>query len=714
MFKKRYQKKHYFPFFLTIIIASCLLFLTIGFSAFQDNLKITDLSAIVRIDKDIRIMGVSLKEVHNAVSLYEEYNVSNITSNITLVDQSSYVIYKVSVYNLGNTYMGIKDININNENLQVEALNYNLKDKICDSDKCLLGAKKDLEIKVSYKEGKYDSTNTSFNIKCEFNFGEIYSIEYENVNGTNLPTEIISGDTLQISFTKKDSEVIKIVMNNRFLNDNEYSYIDNILTVPNVEGNISVSIQELSNMKKKILSKYVTSSIEEDIPLYDFGAMSYEERKSMFGDIATSTGVYRTNGFTGKEEAIIFRGNITDNYVKFAGYTWRILQIDEEGNLRIILENSVSKPAKYNSSSTITSLANAEEVLNFENSSIKEFLDEWSKNYETWQDKVVISNFCNNFDSIEKTSSGSKNKVYYFESYKNIGKDVDLYTPSITCPSKYAFKSKIGLISAEEYVLAGGAFEKANTNIFLYNENINNYYWTLSPSFYDTARGNGDVFIIRKDGAMDDYSDTLLTSNYLVRPVITINGGYEMEGDGTKNNPYRYEETDTGTYIAITDLKDLNDSNWYIGSTSGSKNVYGIMSNKVSTTLNNVEGLLGKDTAIFTDRLDSISNISGTRFQFVNGEETTDGYLYQIKTSDGRYLKINDDKSVVLTEEETTCKVLLATDEEYSGQINITNEAGTIYLNFYGGSSFDGDDKFAGWEELDRNTYMKMYKVDFE
>lgn len=56
MLKRRYQKNHYFPFFLTIIILSCLLFLTIIFSAFQDNLKITYLADIIRIDKDIRII----------------------------------------------------------------------------------------------------------------------------------------------------------------------------------------------------------------------------------------------------------------------------------------------------------------------------------------------------------------------------------------------------------------------------------------------------------------------------------------------------------------------------------------------------------------------------------------------------------------------------------------------------------------------------------
>lgn len=33
----------------------------------------------------------------------------------------------------------------------------------------------------------------------------------------------------------------------------------------------------------------------------------------------------------------------------------------------------------------------------------------------------------------------------------------------------------------------------------------------------------------------------LLTNNYYLRPIITINGNFEMSGDGTINNPYQYK-----------------------------------------------------------------------------------------------------------------------------------------------------------------------------
>ncbi len=52
-----------------------ILLLSVGFSAFQNNLSINDANATVRVDKDIRIMGISIDSVNDATSSYEEYNV---------------------------------------------------------------------------------------------------------------------------------------------------------------------------------------------------------------------------------------------------------------------------------------------------------------------------------------------------------------------------------------------------------------------------------------------------------------------------------------------------------------------------------------------------------------------------------------------------------------------------------------------------------------
>ena len=102
-------------------------------------------------------------------------------------------------------------------------------------------------------------------------------------------------------------------------------------------------------------------------------------------------------------------------------------------------------------------------------------------------------------------------------------------------------EENIGLISAEEVVLAGGAYKKNNTSYFLYNSSVPNYYWTLSPAYYDPTQKNGNVFVVDKNGAPTDWTRNLLTNNYYLRPIITINGNFEMSGDGTINNPYQYK-----------------------------------------------------------------------------------------------------------------------------------------------------------------------------
>lgn len=138
------------------------------------------------------------------------------------------------------------------------------------------------------------------------------------------------------------------------------------------------------------------------------------------------------------------------------------------------------------------------------------------------------------------------------------------------------------------------------------------------------------------------------------------------------------------------------------------------MSNKVSTTLSNVQGLLGKNTVYFNERLNTITNIDGITFKFVNGKTENNEQYYQIQTKDNLYLKINDDKSIELTSDPTYCKVSFPNTETKTGEILIMNESGTMYLNYYGAASKEGDDKFAGWNEEDKNAYIKMFKLDFE
>lgn len=322
-----------------------------------------------------------------------------------------------------------------------------------------------------------------------------------------------------------------------------FSYKDNTVTTSNILNSyISFNFKiNQSKMENTLVNKYVPSGNSDDIDTIDLDSMTTTEKTNKYGNVSTSKEINKIKGISG-ETVIALRGNYTDNYVSFANLVWRILQIDENGNLRLVLNAPISNTtAMFQSSSSISSLDNAKVQLSYTNSSVKTAIDSWyTNNLSSYQDKIIKSKFCINFDSYTKSSTGAGNQVNYFQSYENIGSDSKNYNPNLVCPSAYLIEDNIGLLSAEEIVVAGGSYEKSNTSYFLYNSSITSYYWTLSPAYYDSTQNNGNVFIVGSDGKLTDWTSGLIANNYYLRPVITIDGNLEMTGSGTSSDPFKY------------------------------------------------------------------------------------------------------------------------------------------------------------------------------
>ena len=94
-------------------------------------------------------------------------------------------------------------------------------------------------------------------------------------------------------------------------------------------------------------------------------------------------------------------------------------------------------------------------------------------------------------------------------------------------------KYPVGLLTADEIVLAGAAGNSyaANTTYYLYT---GNYYWSLSPSTSSYYYANG--FYLDANGFIGNgvYSAAGL------RPVVSLKLGTEFEdgGEGTTLKPY--------------------------------------------------------------------------------------------------------------------------------------------------------------------------------
>ena len=154
---------------IPIVVAIIVVLLSVGYSAFGTSLNISDIAVNVRVEADIRVTGISVDSyTNNAVSSYENYNVSNISTNINLPNSDSTITYKVSVTNFGNAEMGIFAINNLPSNLEYELIDYNLHDKICNNSQCSLGVTKEFYITIKYKNGGYNSGNTNYALNLEF------------------------------------------------------------------------------------------------------------------------------------------------------------------------------------------------------------------------------------------------------------------------------------------------------------------------------------------------------------------------------------------------------------------------------------------------------------------------------------------------------------------------------------------------------------------
>ena len=93
----------------------------------------------------------------------------------------------------------------------------------------------------------------------------------------------------------------------------------------------------------------------------------------------------------------------------------------------------------------------------------------------------------------------------------------------------------IGLITADEAVLAGGFGAQNNTNYYLYTGQM---YWTISPSGFNETYSTARLVQVYPPGRLVVNYSYLLSG---VRPVINLRADVELSGTGTSSNPYVVE-----------------------------------------------------------------------------------------------------------------------------------------------------------------------------
>ena len=242
----------------------------------------------------------------------------------------------------------------------------------------------------------------------------------------------------------------------------------------------------------------------------------------------TEEGIYKIANAEGN--SYYYRGVVNNNYVSFAGLNWRILRVNPDNTVRLILDKS-SAYMSYNDLGNIPEYVGLNYTINgiSENNKVYNYLMQWYNNTIVAKDLdkyVAVSTFCND------TSNYINNYHIYYNGYARLitGKTPDLICPDTNASYGGTYKQKVGLISADEVALAGGLYNTNNLSYFLYSGES---FYTLTGSEY--FNNIASMFIVNSNGML---TSSNINQVYGIRPVISLNADVTVSGAGTLSNPY--------------------------------------------------------------------------------------------------------------------------------------------------------------------------------
>jgi len=246
------------------------------------------------------------------------------------------------------------------------------------------------------------------------------------------------------------------------------------------------------------------------------------------------SGLYKSTDTNTGEATYYFRGNVENNYVSFAGFTWRIVRINEDRTIRIVMQDGINDNANIRFNLNNDDNHNYT-YMYYTNSNAKTTLESW---YQT--------NIGSKADLAKNVASGAyyceQAKVKYSDSWTSGNATMityTSYTPDFKCSSdgngKGVVSSSVGLLTYDEVVYAGGYYVKDNSNYYLYNSAI--YWCTMSPVGFSGSTSG--IWYIDNNGHISLYN---ATGSIKLRAVLNLKADIQIsDGDGTKENPFVVE-----------------------------------------------------------------------------------------------------------------------------------------------------------------------------
>ena len=261
-----------------------------------------------------------------------------------------------------------------------------------------------------------------------------------------------------------------------------------------------------------------------------------------------------------------FRGAVQNNHVKFGGFYWRIIRINEDGSVRLIYQgtsatSSVAMAAIGTTHFHNTDFSNAYVGYMYGNPSgttyltvhantnssvIKQKIDTWYQNKLTdYTSYLADAGFCGDRSLVSGSGVGTTDT--YYGAYKRLETNhapqfacpqtMDLYTLTSSAKGNKSLTYPIGLITADEVMYAGSTISSGGDTYLTISYN----FWTMTPYRYDTASKFASIYRLNGSGGISRINGTYGNEDQIIRPVINIKPDVKtISGIGTSGNPYTF------------------------------------------------------------------------------------------------------------------------------------------------------------------------------
>ena len=351
-------------------------------------------------------------------------------------------------------------------------------------------------IKTNEKEKKF-----GFSVTNNSNEDIYYGIKVTKINKLGDDATLLFNDKTTIKLEKKDEIDIA---NSIKIGPNETQSFSLLLNNPHCQKNrFEIMVREEKEEETSITKTIINNNIIKNNSATKPGEEIAVNDEGLISDLDDLGITY------------YFRGNVSNNYFSFANKMWRIVRINGDNSVRLILDENVEVLTIF-----------SEQKSDLLDTKIYQTLNEWfDANLYNYENYIYNNKYCYDYNlSTDEKTFTSYNRT-------SVAK-----LPSFNCESN-PYSLKIGLLSIDEAIYAGLLINAENKSNYLYNENIKDW-WLLSPAIFDKEKFY--PFIVKSDGSINTDINSKIAKT--LRPVINISPYVSITGDGTKDNPYKLSD----------------------------------------------------------------------------------------------------------------------------------------------------------------------------